>query len=585
MTRDDVWRAAQAAWARGDPAAAAAACESLLKAYPLDLEARNLLGVACFLTGRPEAAAEHLSQVASKLPGNAQVQAHLGSALGAAGRPAEALTAFGRALALGLKDPAVLFNQALALAALERWGEALASLDRAEALAPPQAEALVARGDALAGLGRRDEALSAYDAAIAMKPGHVNAHNNSGVLLAAMGRPEDAIARYDRALALDPRSARAYANRSAARLALKHPVEALADGDRAVQLAPDFPEAHNNRGRALADLQRIDEALAAYDRAIELRPGFADAIGNRGLLRLLAGEFARGWPDYEHRWRSSDGPAVRWAEHPRWTGEAPLAGKTVLLHAEQGYGDAIQFARYADLVRRRGARLLLEVPAPLAPLMRRLDPAVEILVRDEPPPPFDLQCPLLSLPSAFGTDLESIPWSGPYLSAGPERARTWRERLGPGGQPRIGLVWSGNPHHNNDRNRSLPAALAARLCMPGLQVVCLQTQFRDGDVERLEQAAGAGWFHAPLADFADTAALLDACDLVISVDTSVAHLAGAMGKPVWILLPFAPDWRWMLGRGDSPWYPSARLWRQPAPGDWDRVIDQAAEALALRFGR
>jgi tetratricopeptide (TPR) repeat protein len=554
-----------------------------LQADPELIPARHLLGLASFALGRPAAAAACLQAVANRVPDNAQVHAQLGSALGAAGRPADALAAFERALQLGLRDPTLPVNQALALLALERPADALACLDRAQAMAPLDATALATRGDALASLDRREAALEAYEAAIALSPGHLNGHNNLGVLLGAMGRHEAALACYDRALALDPGFSRAHANRSSALMALKRPAEALAAAERAVELDPGFPEAHNNRGKALAELLRVDEALAAYDQATALRPGFSDAIGNRGLLRLLTGDFARGWADYEHRWKSRDGPRARWGEHPRWTGSEPLAGRTVLLHAEQGFGDAIQFARYAEHVRRKGARVLLEVPAQLTSLMRRLDPPAEVFARGEPLPAFDLQCPLLSLPAAFDTTLGTIPWSGPYLSADPERAAAWRERLGPKDRLRVGLVWSGNPSHNNDANRSLPATVAARLCAPEALTVCLQTQFRDGDLQRLEAAAGPGWFRAPLQDFADTAALLDACDLVISVDTSVAHLAGAMGKPVWVLLPFAPDWRWMLGRAESPWYPSARLWRQSAPGDWDSVVDGVIDAMRPRL--
>ena len=382
-----------------------------------------------------------------------------------------------------------------------------------------------------------------------------------------------------RALALDPRNVEVLSNRGAALRSLDRPLDALADYDRAIALAPGHAPAHTNRGVALAALNRFAEAREAYDRALALAPGDARARYNRGLARLVQGDLAGGFRDHEARWTGSDtqrGPRELGA--PQWNGE-DISGRTILLHAEQGLGDAIQFARYVPMVATLGANVVLEVHAPLVPLLAQLEGAARAIELGSPLPRFDVHCPLMSLPLAFGTTLDSIPSAVPYLRAPPGHLERWRARLGPATRPRVGLAWSGSLTLKNDRNRSIALERFARLRALHLDFVALQKDLRDVDRPALAAGPALAQFPAELADFRDTAALVDLMDIVVTVDTSIAHLAGALAKPVWLLLPFSPDWRWLLERADSPWYPTMRLWRQPRPGDWDAVLGEVEAGL------
>jgi hypothetical protein len=297
------------------------------------------------------------------------------------------------------------------------------------------------------------------------------------------------------------------------------------------------------------------------------------------MTRLTLGDFDGGWKEYEWRWKTGALAAQRRQfKAPLWLGDAPVSGKTILLHAEQGFGDTIQFIRYAPLLASRGAKVVCEVQPELLSLLSRFD-GIDVIAKGEPLPPFDLHCPLLSLPFAFGTKLETIPASIPYLAPSAERLAHWRDRL-PRGGPRAGFVWSGSSSHKNDSNRSIPLArLAALFADPSLACFSLQCELRDADNEALRGLPNLVQLGGGLRDFADTAAVISLLDVVISVDTSVAHLAGALGKPVVILLPYAADFRWMRGCDETPWYPTAKLFRQPAFGDWDSVIARLSDEL------
>ena len=351
-------------------------------------------------------------------------------------------------------------------------------------------------------------------------------------------------------------------------------------------LRPDHAEAYYNRGIALQSMLRLPEALESYRRAVALRPDYALAHWNESLCRLLMGDFEGGWREYEWR-REVREFAPQYHDFPRplWLGEQEVAGRTILLHAEQGFGDTLQFCRYASLLAARGARVILEVQPPLKSLLTRLSGPAMVLAQGEPLPEFDLHCPLMSLPLACGTTLDTVPAAERYLTADPERVAACSARLGNTARPRVGLVWSGNPAHGNDYARSIALVdLLGSLDGAGVTFVSLQKDVRSHD--RATLAARADILHCgeELRDFDDTAAWIEAMDLVISVDTSVAHLAGALGKPVWVLLPYAPDWRWLLEREDSPWYPTARLFRQPRSGDWDGVLLAVACALTQESG-
>jgi predicted TPR repeat methyltransferase len=356
--------------------------------------------------------------------------------------------------------------------------------------------------------------------------------------------------------------------------------EALACYDQAIALQPDYGQAWCNRGNLLQMRHQIDAAVESYDRAIALNTEYADAYWNKANALLLGGDFVRGWPLYEWRWkRDSFTSPKRGFAQPLWLGQESLAGKTILLHSEQGLGDTVQFCRYVPMVAALGARVVLEVQKPLLGLVHSLPGVSEWVEKGTALPPFDFHCPLLSLPLAFNTGICDIPGAASYLSSDPVRRAHWANRLGPRTRPRIGIVWSGGAGHAHDQMRSIPLALMLQWLPDVFDYVSMQQEVRSGDRQVLEASDRVTHFGKDLLDFGDTAALCDGVDLIISVDTSVAHVAAALGKPTWVLLPYNPDWRWMLGRRDSPWYPGAVLYRQQQPADWSAVLARVASDL------
>jgi tetratricopeptide (TPR) repeat protein len=490
-------------------------------------------------------------QILRQAPQHVDALHMLGLLAAQAGDPAQAVPLLRKAIKLDPTAAAAYNNLGAALSALGRFREAVASFDKVTALLPNYAGGHCNRANALRSLGRAVEALAGYERAITLKPGYAEAHNGLGNALCDLGRPGDALAHYQQAIALNP----------------------------------GYQEACYNTGNALRALDRHGEALAHFERAVALRPDHAEAHENLGILLLLHGRLGQGWQHYEWRNRTPTAAGSRAFPQPLWTGAEDLAGKTIFLHWEQGLGDTIQFCRYAPLVAARGARVVMAVQDPLAAFLKQLEPAIEVIGNSQHSPPvFDCHAPLMSLPLAFATTLETIPASPRYLAAGRDAVARWADRLPPGPKPRVGLVWSGSTKHQNDSRRSMTLDQLAPLLDADVHWICLQKEFRRGETETLDRRGNIAIPGAALTDFAETAAVIDHLDLVISVDTSVAHLAGAMGKPVWILLPFTPDWRWLLDRSDSPWYPSARLFRQPRPGDWASVVAAARAALDAAFG-
>ncbi len=532
------------------------------------------------LDRRDEALASFDRALAAR-PHYADAFCHRGVVLAQMKRPDEALASYDRAIQLRPSYVEALHNRGILLHEQKRFAEALASYDRALALRPDYAEALCNRGMVLFELKAPDEALASYDRALALRPDYVEAQVHRGNALRMLKRFEEALASCERTLELWPDRAAAYGNRAIVMHELRRFDEALADYDRAFAIEPDYPDALCNRGATLYELGRFEEALASYARALAVRSDFIDAHYNEAHSRLLTGDLRRGFEKFEWRWEIEPYASYkREFSQPQWTGAEEIAGKTILLHAADGFGDTIHFCRYTPLVAARGARAILEVQTPLHELMRSLGGGAQVLARGDPLPDFDLQCSLLSLPRAFGTELASIPSAAPYLFAPPSRAGQWETRLGPRDRPRIGLAWSGDPTHSNDRNRSIALDRLLPL-VTGIDAtfVSVQREMRAGDAATLRNCGDVLHFGEALEDFSDTAALMANLDLVISVDTSVAHLAGALGKPVWILLPFIPDWRWLFDRDDSPWYPTARLFRQDKTRAWDDVIVRVRAAL------
>ncbi len=553
-------------------------CALALK--PDYVEALHNRGNALMALGCAEDALASFEHAIALRPDYAAALINRAQVLQRLGRTQDALEGIERALARK-PDGGTLALQGRLLRELNRSKDALQSFTRALELAPSDADTLIARGNTYYDLKSFAAALADYDSALSLRPDAAPIHNNRGNALRELGRSAEALEAFDRALALKPDYAEACNNRGNAQLELNRPAEALADYERALALKPDYIDALVNRGSALRYLGRTADAIESFDRAIALSPELAEARWNRALTCLAVGEFEQGWRGYEWRWRRNNAEMTpRDFAQPQWRGE-DLQGRTILLHAEQGFGDTIQFIRYLPMVVARGGKVVLEIPDDLRPLVGPLDGVVAMVSRGQALPPFDLHCPLLSLPLAFGTTLATVPAPVSYLRAPPERIEQWRARLPPSEALRVGLVWSGKPSHKNDHNRSIALAqLAPLLSKPGFQFISLQKQVRDADRAELEKFPALVRLDDTLADFADTAAVVAALKLVIAVDTAVAHLAGAMGKPVWILLPAIGDWRWLQAREDSPWYPSARLFRQPQIGDWESVVARLDWELA-----
>ena len=419
--------------------------------------------------------------------------------------------------------------------------------------------------------------------AVEINPNSFAAHLNLGLSLKAINRTYEAIVSYDRALQLKPDLADAHNNRGVALEYLNRSEEALECFDRAIFIKPDYARAHYNRGVSLASLFRLTEAIRSYDYAIGLNPEDSDSYFNKSLVLIAMGNFELGWKLYERRWGKEDAAEKkRPFIEPMWQGSNDIANKTILLYAEQGFGDTIQFCRYASLLAGLGAKVVLEVQRPLIDLLSGLDGVFQIVSRGDALPYFDYQCPLMSLPFAFNTGLDSIPNRTPYLFSSQAKREIWTSRLGDKKMPRVGLVWSGNPMHENDINRSLRLSELIKFLPDGFEYISLQKEVRDTDFEMLVNSS-IRHFGESLSDYSDTAALCDLMDLVLSVDTSVAHLAGALGKPVWVLLPRKSEFRWLLDRDDSPWYPSAKLFRQGVDRRWDAVLTLAAQELLKLF--
>lgn len=551
-------------------------------------DALHLLGVVALQTARTQEAVQLISQAIALNPGLATAHCNLGSALIALNRFTDAVDSLDKATTLQPDLVEAYANRAAALNALKRYQEAVANCDKALELRPEYIEAHNNRAHALIGLKRYQEALANCDFVITRKGNLPEAYNNRGMALNALTRYEEAIESYARAIALKPDYADAYNNSGSALCNNALPEHALMNYDRAIALRPEYAEAYNNRGTALGLLNRHEEALASYDRAISIRPDYVDAHFNKSLCLLAMGRFAEGWALYESRKIKTT--ATRTFSQPLWLGTEDIAGKTILLYEEQGLGDTIQFCRYVPQVAELGARVILESPPALTTLLATLEGVAQIVSSGTALPSFDFHCPLLSLPLAFKTQLSNIPSKIPYLRPGFEKSLAWKQRLGEKTKRRVGLVWSGGFRSNQpdtwavNKRRNIPLAKFAPFKHPDLEFYSLQ-KGQPGESE-LGELKRKNWdgpniidLTGHLHDFSDTAALIDNLDLVITVDTSTAHVAGALGKRVWILNRYDSCWRWLLGRTDSPWYKTATLYKQDAAENWDGVIQRVKADL------
>jgi tetratricopeptide (TPR) repeat protein len=508
----------------------------------------------------------------------------LGLALRAQGK--EAVTALQNAVKLLPGDAEVNNTLGNAYKGLGRLDEAVASYRRTLEIKPDFAEAHCNLGAALQDLGRLDDAVASYERALQIKPDFAEAHSNLGSVLQGLGRLDDAIENYRRALAIKPDYAKAHYNLGVALKSIGRFDDAVSCYRRALAIKPDYAMAHNNLGDALRDLGQFEEAVTCFQRALTIKPDFVEARWNLSISLLAQGHYAEGWQEFEYRWKGSAIPP-RGLLQPLWLGDAELRGKAILLHAEQGFGDTLQFIRYAALVAARGATVYLEVPRPLKSLAASCAGVAAVFASGETLPPFDYQCPMMSLPLACKTELATIPAAVPYLTGSPAKIAYWEEKLGKKTALRVGLVWAGDPRKHLAAGHGVRAIDGQRsihfdrllplLEIPGIEFISLQV----GD-DACRQADGNPRlidFTDDLHDFEDTAALIANLDMAICVDTSVAHLVGAVGKPVWLLNRYNTCWRWLSGREDSPWYPSMRIFRQPSMGEWDGVIADVKRAL------
>ena len=584
MTSQGLLRQALDLHKRGDSGAAEQVCRQTLRNEPANFAARHLLGIILAEQHRNVEALEWINAALELRPRAASALANRSGVLRDLGRLNEALADIELALEISPSVPPVWNKRGNVLRDLGCFEQALASYARALELQSDYAEAFNNRGTVLREMGHPEQSLQEYEHAIALKPDIAEIHFNKANVLQDMRRLQEAVEAFDSALVLRENYAEAHYNRANALRDLDRVDEAFASYNQAITLSPAFAEAHNNCSNLLRDLGFPEKALIGYDRAIACKPHYADAHLNKGLTALLLGRFAEGWPLYDWRSRKLGNTVQKLVcGKPSWRGHEEIEGETLYVYAEQGFGDTIQFCRYAKLLAALGARVILSVQDPLVRILGSLEPDILVTGSAVEHSNFDRHISLLSTPLAFGTVAETIPVCFPYLRAEPERVQYWKQRIGPDGF-KIGIAWQGNISSPADAGRSFPlTAFTGLAAVPGVRLISLQ---KDNGTEQLYnlpvpmrvETLGEEFDAGPGA-FVDTAAVIESLDLVISCDSAVAHLAGALGRRVWVGLQFVPDWRWQLERFDSPWYPTMRLFRQHTRGAWQNVFAAMEQAL------
>lgn len=525
----------------------AIACfERALAIKPQHADALLNAGIAARKLEQPESALDFLNRLIQLYPERLDGWINLGLLLKQIGRVDEALGCYARAIQLAPQAAELHHNHGVLAMQLNQLALAQASLQSAVRLKPDYIEAWNSLGLVLKKMQAMDQALACYQQALLLQPDHAETLKNQGVLLAETGLSAEAIACFDRALSLKP----------------------------------DFAEALNNKGIVLVAQRAFTDAITCYDQALAIKPNDADVWWNKALCLLLTGQYLEGWRLYEWRCQKTDMKHMFPAYAGRsWRGQPLRQDQRLLVTYEQGFGDTVQFCRYLPLLAAQGLSLVFYVQQALATLLGSLSDEIQIVAKGEPLPDYDAYCPVMSLPMVFGTTVDTIPAPTRYLAPPASYRLKWQRLLGDKQAIRVGLVWSGSEKHKNDRHRSLPYAALESLLDAEVEWHSLQKEFRPNERELLDAQTVIRLHHNDIADFSDTAALIEAMDLVIAVDTSVAHVAAACGKPVWILLPYNPDYRWMLDSELTPWYPTARLFRQTVADDWASVLERVRLAL------
>jgi tetratricopeptide (TPR) repeat protein len=565
----------------GDVDAAERAYREILAAQPAHADALHLLGLVLHQKGDPAGAVDHIRRAIEAAPKTVMYHANLGRVLMSRDLAEEAVDAYREAVSLSPDDAVLHSDMAAALVAAGECDAARARARLALELDENLAAAHLNLGLALQALGgvAAEDAEASFRRAADLAPDLADAHQALGQLHQARGEDDAAMERYRLAVHAQPGMAEAHCNLGNILRERFDLPAALVQYDAALTTSPDVAALHANKAVALHEMGRFEEALAGYDKALQLDPEDAECQRNRAMTLLLLGRFDEGWHAYEARWRTARfRQELRGSTKPRWTGGATDPGATVLVRAEQGYGDTIQFARYVDLIAARGLHAAVECPSPLVRLMRSLAGVTQVVEQGAPLPGHDVQIPMMSLPGAFKTDLDSVPADIPYLHPPKDLMDSWRRRLEHLAGVRIGLAWKGSANHPRDRVRSPGLApLLELLKLPGASFLSLQKDGGDKDIAA--HGAAIEDFTNDLSDFAETAALIANLDLVVTCDTAVGHLAGALGRPVTMLLPHVPEWRWLLGRDDTPWYPTMRLIRQASPGDWAGAVAETSQYI------
>jgi tetratricopeptide (TPR) repeat protein/ADP-heptose:LPS heptosyltransferase len=557
-------------------------CQQALAADPRHVDSLHLMGLLSLQARQYDEAIEWIARANRQDP-SAEYLVRLGTALTQQGLRREAFKAFDAAVEIKPDDAELWLHHGHALAALQRPVDAVVSYEQVLKLNPRHAEAAYRCGFLLRNLNRLEEALACFDLCDELLSNQAAVLEQRGLVLHDLNRFEEALSANLRAHVLNPANPETCNNIGASLQWLRRDAEALPWFDKAVALKPGYVTALINKASALTQVQRFDEAIAVYAQARAIAPNNANVDWNLSLLHLLTGDFEAGWVGREARWKTPIRPGYPAFSQPIWIGDSDIDGKTILVCADEGLGDTIQFARFIPMLAARGARVILVVDEPLFPMLSGLSGVSQCLLKSAALPAFDLHCPISTLPLAFGTRLETIPPDTSYLPRPADaRVQAWEDRLqnrlGPYSKPRVGLVWSGRANHMNDHNRSLPKQKLSRLLDLDAAFVSLQKDPRPDDRALLDRTSIVD-LTSHLTDFSETAALASCLDLVITVDTSVAHLAGALDRATWILLPYTPDYRWLLGRDDSPWYGSVRLFRQDERRDYATVIERVREAL------